>query len=79
MCKEAGRKKEEWWTHTEKKILLFSVVDGVSRWVHSGESSGNGCKMHKSMVTEGDVLRKETQREKGQETGRSEEAMRAEK
>ena len=61
----------------ETKTLLFSVVGGVSRWVHSGESGGNGCKMHNSMVTEGDValLRKET---KGRETGRSEEGERAE-
>lgn len=65
----------------ETKTLLFSAVDGVSRWVHSGESSGNGCKTHNSMVTEGDValLRKETKQEKGWETGRSEEGDRAEK
>lgn len=53
----------------ETKTLLFSAVDRVSRWVHSGESSGNGCKMHNSMVTEGDValLRKETKRERERE------------
>lgn len=39
----------------ETNTLLFSAVDGVSRWVHSGESGGNGCKMHNSMVTDGDV------------------------
>lgn len=73
--------EEEWWKDMEKKTLLFSVVDGVSRWAHSGESSGDGCKMHNSMVTKGDMplLRKETKREKGQETGRSEESVRAEK
>ena len=50
----------------EEKTLLFSVVDRVSRWAHTGDSSVNGCKMHKSMVTEGDVplRRKETKKEK---------------
>lgn len=58
----------------------FSVV-GVSRWAHSGESSGDGCKMHNSMATKPDMclLRKETKREKGQETARSDEGVRAEK
>lgn len=65
----------------ETKTLLFSVVDRVSRWVHSGESGGNGCKMHNSMVTEVDValVRTDTKRDKGWETGRSEDGERAEK
>lgn len=49
----------------------FSVVDRVSRWAHSGESSKDGCKMENSMVTKPDMclLRKET---KGRERARDE-------
>lgn len=79
-CVWRGRRgrEEEWQRDMETQTLLFSAADRVSRWVHSGESSGNGCKMHNSIVTEVHValLRKETKKEKGWETGRSEERLR---
>lgn len=52
MCGRGGRIEEEWQKDMEGKTLILS--GRVSRWVHSGESSANGCKMHNSMVTEGD-------------------------
>lgn len=52
MCGRGGRIEEEWQKDMEGKTLILS--GRVSRWVHSGESSADGCKMHNSMVTEGD-------------------------
>lgn len=52
MCGREGRIEEEWQKDMEGKTLILS--GRVSRWVHSGESSADGCKMHNSMVTEGD-------------------------
>lgn len=57
----------------ETKTFVFSAADGVSRWAHSGESSGNGCKMPNSMVTEGDVSA-----EKRKERGRRQEGEKSE-
>lgn len=52
MCGRGGTIEEEWQKDMEGKTLILS--GRVSRWVHSGESSANGCKMHNSVVTEGD-------------------------